>query len=230
LAAAEAGKHVLLEKPIALDLATAERISAALSSRGLASVTFFPQLLLPEVRTWIDQAIVSGDWFAASLERFSQALTDTGSPCNGGSWRIEAGALWDTAPHAAALLLAVFGEFAEVGAVRGQGDLVSLTLVTSAGAVATVTLTRDAAATLPGRTVLYGSSGTKMLPFSGDWNTDAIKAYQIALIALAAAATGKPGPAIECDAAFGVKVTAVLAAAATSLEERRFVRVGSTPI
>ena len=226
LAAAEAGKHVLLEKPIAVDPVAAEAISAALASRGLASIVFFPQLLLPETRSWIDQAVAAGGWLAANLERFSQVLTDTANPFHGSAWRVGAGALWDGAPHAVALLLAVLGEFVDVCAVRGRGDLVSLTLVSDAGAIATVTLARDAVRPIPGRTVLYGRGGKKELPPSGDWNADAIEAYRIALRALSAAAAGKPGQAMPCDASFGARVTAVLAAAALSLEERRFVRVG----
>jgi predicted dehydrogenase len=226
LAAAEAGKHVLLEKPVAVDLVAAETISAALASRGLASIVFFPQLLLPQVRKWIDQAIATGDWLAASLERFSQVLTDTASPFHGSAWRIGAGALWDGAPHAVALLLAVLEELVDICAVRGRGDLVSLTLVSSTGAIATVTLTRDAVTPLLGRTVLYGRGGPNVLPPQGDWNADSIVAYRSALRSLATAAKGELGEAIRCDAGFGARVTAVLAAATASLEERRFVRIG----
>lgn len=226
LAAAKAGKHLLLEKPLALDVATARAIEETLTARRLASVVFFPQLLVPETRRWIDEARAKGGWFAASLERFSQALTDIGTAFHGSDWRPGAGALWDTAPHAVALLLSVLGDFVEVAAVRGQGDLVSLTLVSKVGAVATLTLTRDAMTQLPGKTMLFGCNGAKELPPTDDWNMAAIGAYQIALHSLSTAATGKPGQRLQCDARFGARVTAVLAAAAASLHERRIVRIG----
>jgi predicted dehydrogenase len=39
--AATAGKHLLLEKPIALDVAAADRVVAAVGDAGVASVVFF---------------------------------------------------------------------------------------------------------------------------------------------------------------------------------------------
>jgi hypothetical protein len=137
--------------------------------------------------------------------------------------------LWDSAPHAVALLLAVFGEFVEVSTSKGRGDFVSLTLVSAKGAIATQMLMRDASAPLAGRTVFYGPKGEKALPSRGDWNADSIEAYRIALRALAAAANGRPGQALPCDASFGVKVTVVLAAAVASLEEKRVVRIDEYP-
>ncbi|HTV71461.1 MAG TPA: Gfo/Idh/MocA family oxidoreductase [Rhizobiaceae bacterium] len=225
LAAAKARKHLLLEKPLALDLPTARKIEETLVANGLASVVFFPQLLSQDVGQWVAQTKATGGWFAASLERFSQALTDARNPFHASDWRLDAGALWDTAPHAVALLLAVFGEFAEVIAVRGQGDLVSLTLVTGAGAIATLTLARDAMTPLPGKTMLFGSSGMKELPPTGNWNSLSIEAYQTALCSLSAAANGTLQKSLLYDARFAVQVTAVLAAAEASLKER-IVRIG----
>jgi predicted dehydrogenase len=225
LAAAEAGKHVLLEKPVAVDPVIAETISAAFRSRGLASVVFFPQILLPEIRRWIEEAIATGGWFAARLERFAQVLTDPDCPFHGSSWRVGAGALWDTAPHAVALLIAVLGEIVDVFAVKGRGDLVSITLGSADGAVASVMLARDMVAPLSGATVLYGSAGAKALPSHTDWRTDSLEAYRIALRGLAAAAAGRPGQLAWCDASFGTEVTAVIAAAAQSLKEHRLIQV-----
>ncbi len=99
----------------------AETISAAFRSRGLASVVFFPQILLPEIRRWIEEAIATGGWFAARLERFAQVLTDPDSPFHGSSWRVGAGALW-IQPHAVALLIAVLGEIVDVFAVKKGGE------------------------------------------------------------------------------------------------------------
>lgn len=230
MAAAKAGKHLLLEKPVAMELVAAEAITSALTRRGLASVTFFPQLILPETSRWIDNAVQAGDWFAATLERFSQTLVDSYSPFHGSSWRLGTGAIWDTAPHAVALLLAVLGELAEVSAVKGRGDLVVLTLVSTNGAIATLALMRDASAPFPGRTIFHGPSGVTVFPTRGDWNADSTEACRIALRALAAAANGRPGMVLSCDASFGARVTAVLAAAAKSLEERRFVGVSPRPV
>src|SRR4029079_10496706 len=54
--AAAAGKHLLLEKPIALDVAGADRVVAAVRDAGGASVVFFTFRFQPETASWLEQA------------------------------------------------------------------------------------------------------------------------------------------------------------------------------
>ena len=54
--AAAAGKHLLLEKPIALDVAGADRVVAAVRAAGVASVVFFTFRFQPETSSWLEQA------------------------------------------------------------------------------------------------------------------------------------------------------------------------------
>ena len=54
--AAEAGKHLLLEKPIALDVATADRVVAAVRDAGVASVVFFTFRFQRATSTWLTEA------------------------------------------------------------------------------------------------------------------------------------------------------------------------------
>jgi predicted dehydrogenase len=49
--AAAAGKHLLLEKPIALDVAGADRVVAAVRAAGVASVVFFTFRFQPATST-----------------------------------------------------------------------------------------------------------------------------------------------------------------------------------
>jgi len=50
--AAIQGKHLLLEKPVALTEAAADGLAEAVEEAGVASVVFFTQRFQPEVRAW----------------------------------------------------------------------------------------------------------------------------------------------------------------------------------
>src|SRR3954463_751193 len=54
--AAEAGKHLLLEKPIALDVPAANRLVQAVQSAGVASVVFFTFRFQAGTASWLEQA------------------------------------------------------------------------------------------------------------------------------------------------------------------------------
>ncbi len=56
LAAIEAGKHVLLEKPIAVDLEQANALVEAAERTGVATVVLFTMLFDPRVRAIVDTA------------------------------------------------------------------------------------------------------------------------------------------------------------------------------
>ena len=51
--AAQAGKHLLLEKPIALSQEAADALVDAVGQAGVASVVFFTQRFQPDVRAWL---------------------------------------------------------------------------------------------------------------------------------------------------------------------------------
>jgi predicted dehydrogenase len=218
LAAAKAGKPVVMEKPLALDPAEADAIATELENRGVPALVFFTLQLVPRVRAWADAARASGGWIAGRVDSFSRVLTDTTSPFHDTvtAWRGAAGALWDTGPHAIALLLTILGEVVDIGAVRGHGDLKILTLTHAGGAVSTITLTMDAPAILPGETALFGAAGKNLLPPSADFDGEAMAAYAAALSALANGnIAGLP------DARLGATVTRILAAAERSLASGR---------
>src|ERR1700678_4567851 len=50
--AAEAGKHLLLEKPVALSVADADAVVTAVEKAGVASVVFFTWRFNREIRAW----------------------------------------------------------------------------------------------------------------------------------------------------------------------------------
>jgi len=220
LAAAAAGKPLLLEKPVAQDVAAAEAIAAALAERELASVVFFTQLLMTRVEGWLRKVRAEGGWFTGRIDGFGQVLTDPGNPFHATAWRAGAGALWDTGPHAVALLSTVLGPVTEVAATGGQGDFSVLVLTHAGGAVSTVSQRMDAPAPLPGETALFGVNGKSSPPPVENWMGESVAAYAAALSRLADPASAGPD-ALVMDAAFGAAVTRVLAAAERSIASGR---------
>ena len=224
MAAAKAGKPVLLEKPLALDPATAEAIAVEFESRGLPALVFFTQLLMPRVRAWADTAAAQDGWIAARIDTYTRVLSDPANPFHDTVWRSDAGALWDTGPHAVALLLTILGEVVDVVATRGHGDLNVLTLTHQSGALSTISQAMDAPTSLSGETALFGAAGKLVLPPSPDWDAEASGAYTEALVRLAAAARGEP--VTYPDARLGLAVTKILAAAERSLATGRRISFG----
>jgi predicted dehydrogenase len=223
LAAAAAGKPVLLEKPVAMQVEAADAIATAFAERNLASLVFFTQLLMPRVRLWLRDVRAKGGWFAARIDNLGRVLTDPDNPFHATAWRAGAGALWDTGPHAVALLSVALGPVAEVSAVRGEGDFSVMTLVHANGALSTINLRMDAPAPLPGETALFGAAGKTVLPPTDDWDRECAEAYAAALQRLADPSRTDD---IALDAAFGATVTRVLAAAERSMTSGRRESVG----
>lgn len=108
LPAIAAGKHVLLEKPIATSHAKAQAIATAVRRADRASIVFFTRRFLPEVAAAI-AAHAGRPWQRAEVELRSAALA-AGSPYEHSAWRREAGgALWDIGPHVLSVLIAMLG-------------------------------------------------------------------------------------------------------------------------
>ncbi|MFH8572290.1 Gfo/Idh/MocA family protein [Streptomyces sp. NPDC017993] len=212
--AAEAGCHLLLDKPVATDVAEARAVADAAERAGTASVVFFTARFGKEEGEWIAaQAAVDG-WFTAHADWLGSVFAaDSASPYADSPWRREKGALWDVGPHALSVLLPVLGDAEAVTATRGPADTVLLAMRHSGGAAssATLSLTAPAAAAGVGIT-LRGSAGTTALPRRTDGPQPAFHRAVDAL--LAAARTGRPDP---CDVRFGLRVSEILAAAEEQL-------------
>jgi predicted dehydrogenase len=209
--AAAAGKHLLLEKPIALDVADADRLETAVREARVASVVFFTARFRTATATWFQQAArtrLDGGamtWLAANYE--------SDSPWRNSAWRIEHGALWDLGPHALSLLIPTLGSVVSVQAGAGRGDTVHLVFQHESGAASTVTLSSTVGALASGIDIwLHGEAGRLVLLPDYD---NPVEAHQVAVSELAAAAlTGGTHP---CDVGFGRDVVAVLAACQRAL-------------
>lgn len=213
-AAIAAGKHLLLEKPVSLDADVARRLSDEAEERGIRSIVFFTQRLVPELAAWAESTRELGGWAFGRVESWSSVLVDRSSPFHNSPWRRERGAMWDVGPHAVAQLSAVLGTVTGVLARRGRGDLASLLLEHESGAQGSVTLAADLPAPAPRGTATYfvGSHGRAEQPALTDWNASAREAYAAAIAHLADELEHGARPH-ACDIRFGAHVTAVLVAA-----------------
>jgi predicted dehydrogenase len=159
LRAAAAGRHLLLDKPLALSLDAADRVAAAVGDAGVASLVFFTLRFLPEVAAWMEEAEAAGDWHGGDGAWLGTAL-EPGSPFAGSPWRRRKGALWDLGPHLLALAIPTLGPVERVTAGTGLGDTVHLVLGHQGGASSTLTLSQTVPAPAEGRSFqLYGPKG-----------------------------------------------------------------------
>jgi predicted dehydrogenase len=206
--AAAAGKHLLLEKPVALSTAAADRVVAAVEAAGVASVVFFTNRFRTATSTWLEQ--VARTTPAGGSVTWLGSLA--GSPFDT-PWRREHGALWDIGPHALSLLVPALGPVSTVQAGRGRGDTVHLVLGHPEGRASTVTVSATVAELASGRDVwVHGDAGRLVLLPEGDVS---VEAHQVAVTELQAAAL--TGGAHPCDVVFGRDVVAVLDAAQRAL-------------
>ncbi len=201
--AAEAGKALLLEKPVALDVAAAERIAEAAAA---PTVVFFTYRFDPDLAAWYREHIDGREWDGASV-LFLTSIFEAGGPFSESPWRRERGAVWDVGPHALSALAPALGAVEDVAAARGPRDEVHLALRHASGAASSVALSLTAPAGV-NEVAFWGAEGlVRRPPVDG---VDVVQAYGAAIDALLVGET-------IFDARFGVEVVRVLAEAEARL-------------
>lgn len=204
--AARAGRHLLLDKPVATSAAQARELEQVASAQEVASVVFFTDRFSDGGASWIDTVSRSDRWLGGDV-RWLSALDTPGNPYAESTWRRERGALWDIGPHALAILVGALGPVTDVRGVAGAGDLVHLVLRHGSGATSTATLSLFApAAAVTQEVWLWGEEGsTRMPPRVVD---GAVPALSRAVTALRESArSGVPHPA---DLRLGADVVELL--------------------
>lgn len=207
--AAAAGRHLLLEKPIGLTVAEADRVVGAVRSAGVASVVFFTFRFQTATTTWLAQA--GRTRLAGGAASWLSALA--GSPFDS-AWRRQHGALWDIGPHALSLLVPALGPVVSVQAGAGAGDTVHLVLQhATPGVASTVTLSHTVAPLATGiEFTVHGDAGRLVLLPDTE---SPVASLSAAVDELSAAAL--TGGAHPCDVGFGRDVVVVLATAERAL-------------
>ena len=206
--AARAGKAVLLEKPLAMDLDGARRLTEAIEEAGVASQMVFSLRYSDAARSFLDRV--------RGLEPFGGYGSFVSSVLSGGPfatpWRLERGALLDLGPHIVDLLDAALGP---VVAVRAHGDPLAwlgLMLEHEGGAVSEASLSMAGAGELPpARIEVYGRQGHALL----DWSDAGDDSF--ATMVAEFATTVRNGGGHPLDARHGLRIQEILAAAEAQL-------------
>ena len=216
--AADAGKHLLLEKPVALSVSDADKLVAAVDAAGVASVVFFTHQFNTEIRAWLadERARGADGGWSGGVAVWLGAALQPDSPFNT-PWRRDKGGLWDLGPHVVAMLWACLGPVTSVTAVAGGTDVTHLVLRHSGGASSAATVTLSAPPPAAGNNLfVWGEAGRSVMPAMPDDPVDALRVAALELVA--SAESGRPHP---CDVRFGRDVVRVLADAQAQLETAR---------
>ena len=203
--AARAGKHLFLDKPLALTVEAADEVVAAVDATGVGSVVFFTSRFNPPAVNFLREAAATGGWDGGRATLLGSV---GGTPYDASPWRHEYGGLWDVGPHALSLLIPVLGPIAGLSAALGPHQTATALLTHTSGAVSTMTLSLASPVTT-WDVSFYGTSGWGSVPPV----TDAVAAAVVALDALTAGDR-------SCDVHFARDVTAVLVRAAADLVPR----------
>jgi len=170
IAAARAGKHVLVEKPMALSLADADAMIAACERAGVQLGVALQRRVTPPFQR-IHRAIEAGDLGELTLGVVTipyhrpQAYFDQADWR--GTWALDGGGvLMNQGIHLVDLLVWYMGDPTEVQARTGTlhreievEDTLAATLRFGSGALATITATTTAAPGFPHRIEIYGTGG-----------------------------------------------------------------------
>jgi predicted dehydrogenase len=116
--AARAGKAVLLDKPVGLDVRQATELAAAIDEAGVVSQVIFTNRYYDSMRAFLDTA--------RQFDSYGGRASFFGNGCVPGSyfatpWRVEHGALLDLGPHVLDALDAALGPIVDISA-RGDAN------------------------------------------------------------------------------------------------------------
>lgn len=114
--AAAAGKHVVLEKPVAPTFEEARVLVDAVQRAGVTSIMVLTFRYGLGTRKWLHEVHQAGDWDGGLARWFSGTLLD--SKYERSQWRHDGGALADIGPHVFDLLDVALGPVADVERAR----------------------------------------------------------------------------------------------------------------
>jgi predicted dehydrogenase len=219
--AARAGRHLLLDKPVALTVEAADAVVEAVEASGVSSLVFTTNRYRPGVDAFLREAAATGHWFGAEVTIYG-ANFQPGNPYADSPWRDAHGGLWDVGPHALSVLVPVLGPVVEVTAVAGPYKIHHLLLRHDSGAVSALHLSIHLTpAAVRWETVFFGPGGPATPPAAG---IDPVAAFRIAVTRLAGnAAAGLTVDPLDVHA--GRDAVAVLAAAQRAVSEGRTVQL-----
>ncbi|ASO17906.1 putative dehydrogenase [Actinoalloteichus hoggarensis] len=138
--AARRGRHLILEKPLALSLADAQRLADTAADNDVVTLVLLTRRFASDVRSWLGEIAELPGWQGGSVRWISGGLLK--GPFAGSPWRhAEDGGLFDVGPHAVDLIDAALGPVTDVVAAhRTPSGVWQLVLDHQGGASSTVTM------------------------------------------------------------------------------------------
>lgn len=169
LAALRAGKHVLIEKPIALSVADADAVIAEATARGLVAAVVSQRRFEPAVRALRD-AVATGRLGRISLVIAEGLYFRPQSYYDSAAWRgttaLDGGVLMNQAIHTIDLIrwvggpvVAVGGHVATLGHAMEAEDTAALTIRFASGALGSMCATTCVSPEQPVELRVYGERG-----------------------------------------------------------------------
>jgi len=160
--AARAGKALLLDKPIALDLRSARALADAVAESGVVTQLVLTKRYHPRTRAFLTAAATFGATGARACYLHGAFLG--GAMATG--WRLARGALYDLGPHLLDLADAALGPVEELRATGDSRRWMELTCVHRGGAVSQLSLSGAVGlASSRAGIELYGPAGELGLDF-----------------------------------------------------------------
>lgn len=171
IACAKAGKHIIVEKPMALSLSDADAMILAAEENNVRIAVAFQRRTEP-LFVQIKQAITAGDLGELTLGSVVLPYFRGQSYYNlaswRGTWRLDGGGvLMNQGIHIADLLIWYMGDPVNIQAQAGTlhrdievEDVLASTLKFANGALATITATTTVGDGAPHRLELYGTNGS----------------------------------------------------------------------
>jgi predicted dehydrogenase len=96
--AADKGRHLLLDKPLALSADGADRVVAAVDRAGVRNLVFFTVRFTSSVARWLE-GIPPPPSIRSARVRLHASINEPDNPYRSSPWRQEHGALWDIGPQ-----------------------------------------------------------------------------------------------------------------------------------
>jgi predicted dehydrogenase len=206
LVAARAGKHLLLDKPVADSLAEAERLADAVGEAGVMSVVLLTMQFTQPVRAFVPEAIASQP-VGVAYENLSGAFLC--GPFSQSPWRHEGGVLPDVGPHVVDLMTSILGP-AEAAEATSQHGVVRLGVRHVAGGFSHAVLSAHHTGPPVHGLRVYSPSAV----LDCDWGVPELDRW--GTVRREFAATVRSRAAHPCDVHRGIEVQRVLAMALSS--------------
>jgi predicted dehydrogenase len=207
--AADAGRALLLEKPLGLDVGSAQRVADAVARNGVGSLMLLTYRYAQIVRDFLAEAR-GGDWHGGRACFISGAFL---SGAFAGGWRRKLGTVVDVGPHILDLVEAALGPVTTVTAHGDPQSWVGVQLGHASGAWSEVTMSCSSAIE-PSRTEveLYGRTRSLSVDARAGARADSFARVRAEFAEVVR--TGAPHP---CDAARGLELAHLIGRVGTAL-------------